>query len=327
MSGVIWAAAFLLFFVVLPPLAVLLRMTSRRKPADFDENPAVMDHTPYEPWRQEILAAAKVFRKRPFERVGIQARDGVSLRGAWYPGGPKTALLIHGYSSTPVNNFAPLAERLLSEGWSVLMPDTRGHGESGGRVTFGLREAEDALRWAEWADARADCGAIMVCGISMGGAAVNLASDGPWPGKVRVLVSDAGYFSVLKQMETMPWKSAVLKWILIPGLTLFAAPVLGVSFREDGRKHLARARIPMCFLTGTADRSVLPETVEEAYAACGAEKKLIRAEGAPHTLAFLAGGEDVREELFGFIGQWMEPGETGRRAAGRNPDHTEPRDP
>jgi hypothetical protein len=67
--------------------------------------------------------------------------------------------------------------------------------------------------------------------------------------------------------------------------------------------------------------------VEEAYAACGAEKKLIRAEGAPHTLAFLAGGEEVREELFGFIGQWMEPGETGRRAAGRNPDHTEPRDP
>lgn len=309
MVGVIVAAGICaVLFIVIPSLVVLLRLTGHRNPENFDENPGAMDGTPYEPWRGEILARIRTVRQAAAEEVSLRAADGVTLKARWIPGGPRTALLIHGYNSTPLNNFAPLASALLAEGWSVLMPFTRGHGESGGRVTFGLREAEDVRRWAEWVCERAECGSLMVYGISLGAAAVNFASAGPWPAGVRVLVSEAGYTCVRKQMREMPGMSALLGRVLTPWMVFFARPVLGSDFREDGQARLRMARKPMCFLTGTRDETVLPETVEQAYEACGAEKMLLKAENAPHTLAFLAGGETVRKELLAFINHWMETG-------------------
>ena len=44
-----------------------------------------------------------------------------------------------------------LARLLVENHYTVLAPDSRGHGESGGElVTHGLREAGDVHRWVDW---------------------------------------------------------------------------------------------------------------------------------------------------------------------------------
>src|SRR5579864_8742317 len=43
------------------------------------------------------------------------------------------------------------ARLMLAHGYSVLLPDARAHGESGGRIaTYGLLEADDIHRWISW---------------------------------------------------------------------------------------------------------------------------------------------------------------------------------
>ena len=289
-------------FLVLPAFFCSVYLTAHRTPADFDQNPAGMNGTPYEPWRDVILEKVDRLRRAPCEEVRIHASDGTPLCAQWYHRGPRTVILMHGYRSTPINNFFAAAEAFLDEGWSVLMPYMRGHGKSGGRTAMGLREADDAVSWAQWADSQPGCTGIVLYGVSMGGAAVTFASDRDWPDTVRVLVVDAGYDHTERQIRGLKEFRYTPRWALIPLMRRCFRWLLGVDITAtNGLDALAHATRPMVFIEGTKDTTVLPETVETSYRACSSPKLLLKAEGAPHTLSFLIGGTGLKESLFAFI--------------------------
>ncbi len=295
-------------FIVLPALTLMIGLTRRRTPLDFDTRPSVMDHTPYEPWKDILLEKMKDFRSRSYREVHISAADQTALAANWYPGGEKTAILFHGYNSTPINNFSAIATTFLDEGWSVLIPFMRGHSKSEGRTTLGLKEASDVILWANWVNDQVPCTDIIVYGISMGGAAIHFASADAWPEKVRVLVSESGYYSVERQMKGLKDMKWLPKSLLVPIMGAFARALLKIEIKTDGLARLRRTKVPMCFIAGLKDESVAPDIVETAWQACGAEKVFLKAENAPHTLAFLAGGEPLKTALFNFINKHMENG-------------------
>jgi fermentation-respiration switch protein FrsA (DUF1100 family) len=77
--------------------------------------------------------------------------------------------VLHGIGDSRVGSagFAPI---FLQDGYSVLLPDSRGHGASEGKfVTYGLLEKHDTLAWAEWMR-RAGCVKLYGLGESLGAA-------------------------------------------------------------------------------------------------------------------------------------------------------------
>ena len=80
--------------------------------------------------------------------VAISANDGAALKGWWFrPAFPNgnCVLVLHGIGDSHVGTagFAPM---FLEKGYSVLVPDSRGHGASGGAfVTYGLLENKTSL--------------------------------------------------------------------------------------------------------------------------------------------------------------------------------------
>src|SRR2546428_3551530 len=71
------------------------------------------------------------------EDVSFESRDGIPLKGWWFAvaGADRAAVLVHGRGRNRINStFHPdgIARMLLSHGYSVLLFDLRGHGESGG---------------------------------------------------------------------------------------------------------------------------------------------------------------------------------------------------
>ena len=302
------AAGCYVIFAALPALLLLLYLNRHRSPVDFDTDPSVMSGTQYEAFSDEILIDIKKFKKASWETATIKAPDNITLSGLFHHSGSRTAILLHGYSSTPFNNFPSLGISLIENGWSVLLPFMRGHGPSGGRTTFGIKEANDALLWAEWAEKTHPQSEIIVYGMSMGGACINYASDANWPGNVKALIVDSGYYRVKDQMYSMPQMNSFIGILLIPLIGFYSKLLFGSDISSDARKPLASAKLPMCFIEGTADRSVPPESVEKAYFACGSEKTLLKAAGAAHTLAFLTGGENLLTGLFGFIDRYTNNG-------------------
>jgi len=83
--------------------------------------------------------------------VSISASDGSRLRG-WLAS-PANAngdavILLHGVGDNRQGMFG-FAELFLSKGFAVLLPDSRGQGESGGDFpTYGVKETDDVHRFS-----------------------------------------------------------------------------------------------------------------------------------------------------------------------------------
>jgi len=105
--------------------------------------------------------------------VAITTSDHVQLL-AWYirplQENGNTVLLLHGLGDNRLG-MTGYAEILLKHGYSVLMPDARAHGTSGGDVaTYGLLERDDVRHWFEWLQTKAHPHCIFGLGESMGAA-------------------------------------------------------------------------------------------------------------------------------------------------------------
>ncbi|MBM3795120.1 MAG: alpha/beta hydrolase [Acidobacteria bacterium] len=116
--------------------------------------------------------AAREATDAEVERVEVRAMDGTPLR-AWLLHNPekwsgRAALVLHGFVDTRAAMLQHAA-MLLRQGFAVLAPDSRGHGESGGReVTFGLRESADVRTWGDWLCTRLGVESFVGLGQSMG---------------------------------------------------------------------------------------------------------------------------------------------------------------
>ncbi len=129
-----------------------------------------------------------------YEEVALPARtDGLQI-AAWYiPSGEnqRAIVLVHGYNNSRTNGFldefVSFASRLHAAGFSVMMIDLRGHGESAGaRFTFGIKERRDVLGAVDWLESRGYLpGKIGVLGYSLGaGSIIGAAAEEPDIGAV-----------------------------------------------------------------------------------------------------------------------------------------------
>jgi hypothetical protein len=85
--------------------------------------------------------------------VQVTARDGIVLR-AWLfqPDKPNgdAVVVLHVIADSRASQVG-LAKMFLAHGYTVLTPDSRAHGESGGDLaTYGLLESNDVHRWVSW---------------------------------------------------------------------------------------------------------------------------------------------------------------------------------
>jgi hypothetical protein len=105
--------------------------------------------------------------------VDITARDGARLRASLFT--PKqwngdAVLVLHGISDSRGSEIG-FAHLFLARGYTVLTPDNRAQGESGGDfVTYGVLEAEDVHRWVSWLIDETHPHRIYGLGESLGGA-------------------------------------------------------------------------------------------------------------------------------------------------------------
>jgi len=90
-----------------------------------------------------------------FVDVSISTQDAITLR-AWLivPSHPNhdAVLLLHGLGDNRLG-MTGYAQLFLAHGYTVLMPDSRAHGTSGGQLaTYGLLERNDIHLWAHFLD-------------------------------------------------------------------------------------------------------------------------------------------------------------------------------
>ncbi len=122
------------------------------------------------------------YMPHPGERIVFEGASGTPLVGLWFqhPAPKGAVLLVHGIGAEKVQ-FLPAVRVLVQRGYHVFTYDQRNHGESGGlSCTLGIVESEDLRRAWDLLRERTRGAPIrrVVMGISMGGAAAQLALPG-----------------------------------------------------------------------------------------------------------------------------------------------------
>jgi pimeloyl-ACP methyl ester carboxylesterase len=144
-----------------------------------------------------------------YEDLIIPARtDGLNI-AAWYipsEENQRVIILVHGSNNSRTNGFldkfVEFASNLPKAGFSVMMIDLRGHGESAdARFTFGIKERRDVLGAVDWLESRGYLpGKIGVLGYSLGGGAIiGAAAEEPDIGAVWADSLYADFKPVLEQ--------------------------------------------------------------------------------------------------------------------------------
>lgn len=230
------------------------------------------------------------------EAVSFTAADGLTLKGWWFAAPSpreRAVVIVHGKDQTRVDSSfdgGRIARLLLARGYSALLFDLRGHGESEGlRWGLGKQEALDVAAAVDLAASKANVprSRVAVVAESMGAGSAMLALDrvpdvGP-------MVLDSVYTSATTVIDEVgPSVSGLPSWFT-PGMVLMARTFFGldVDAVEPIREVRERPERAFLFIRCDGDKTVAPHHGAEMKAAsANPATELWTAQGCGHVKAF-----------------------------------------
>lgn len=252
--------------------------------------------------RAPVVAAAS------YEDITLRTSDGLTLRGWYFPTpGDRAAVIVHGKDSNRLEGGEKserMTDFLMAEGYSVVLFDMRGHGNSeGDRFSLGYLERRDLAAAIEFLLARGFAEErIALIGISMG-AGVALQELLVHPG-VGAVVADSAYASARALVEENLERTAGVPSWFTPGFLLWTR----IAFGLDGdavrpidavRAHPERA---ILFIHCTADELIGVHHVNELRAAStNSASDLWLVQPCPHARAFNHHPVEYQERMLAFL--------------------------
>jgi len=244
------------------------------------------------------------------EDVSLTAADGAVMK-AWFvrppEGNGEAVVLLHGIADNRVS-IVGFSEMFLRRGYAVLMPDSRGQGESGGTIaTYGVRERDDVRRWVGWVRERAP-GCTYLLGESMG-AAIGLEATAVTPELCAVAVESPYSLSRTVSYERLGWMThtptalwTTLGRPVVSIAILYARWVYG-DYAADAEPMIAvqRTSVPTLLIAGTADHNILMHHAQDLERVCASHCELWIVPGADHGGATTVAHEEFERRVLGWF--------------------------
>lgn len=185
-----------------------------------------------------------------YEEVSFRTADGLILRGWLFSAGSDRAVIIvHGRNGTRSSETTDgIARLLLGAGYSVLVFDLRGHGESEGeRFSLGQHERKDVAAAVDQLVARGlRPGRVALLGVSMGAAvALQAVALRPDAGPV---VADSSYAEARSIVDESAPSVTGLPSPFTPGMLLAARVLFDLDVDAASPLAVVRAHPQRAFL-------------------------------------------------------------------------------
>lgn len=239
--------------------------------------------------------------------VQLESTDRLTLKAAWVESPSFTGqcvLTLHGAGGWRARShrFLPW---LLPAGYSVLSPDLRAQGESGGEtVTYGLLEQHDTLVWTKWMRAHG-CRSIYGMGESLG-ASVLIMAAALEATAFDAIVAECAFADLLQAAEERARGQfhlpAPLAAMAVSGGSLYVRTTQGLDFHQASPVHsIAKLNIPILLIHGLGDTRTPPAHSQQLAAANPAHVQLWLVPGAKHVGAYTAAPADFRQRVLEFL--------------------------
>src|ERR1700719_2077250 len=215
--------------------------------------------------RQSAEATAARFGATLLD-VSVTTNDGSHLQG-WFARPAKangdSVILLHGVGDNR-EGMMGFAELFLSNGFAVLVPDSRAEGESGGDFpTYGLKESNDVHRWFEWLVMQQQPKCVFGMGESMG-AAILLQSVEKENRFCAVVAESSftsfrqiAYVRVGQFSHTGTWLGRIVLRPAVETAFLYGRLTRGINLADASpERSVVGSRVPILLIHGLADMNI-----------------------------------------------------------------------
>jgi dipeptidyl aminopeptidase/acylaminoacyl peptidase len=253
--------------------------------------------------------------------VSITATDGSHLQG-WFARPAKAngdaVILLHGVGDNR-QGMMGFAELFLSNGFAVLVPDSRAEGESDGAFpTYGLKESNDVHRWFEWLVIQQHPNCVFGMGESMG-AAILLQSVEKENRFCAVIAESSfasfrqiAYVRVGQFFHTGAWLGRMALRPAVELAFLYGRATRGINLADASpERSVVGSRVPILLIHGLADDNIPPQQSERIREHDPGEIVLWEVPLAGHCGAVNAAGQEFNTRVLG----WFTSHDRGYSAA------------
>ncbi len=236
------------------------------------------------------------------ENVSFASRiDRLTLRGWYFPSGDHCIVVVSGGGQNrvdPVVGTLVMARDMVAKGYSVLLFDQRGRGESDGRALPLIHVQRDIGAAVDFARSRGHS-RVSVIGFSAGAAASLTAAEG-----ITALVLDNCFASISEMIVTEAvlrgWP-AFLARVARPGMLLMTRIVHGEKF-VNPEDRIGDVDCPVLIVHGEADEDVPVSNAYRLYnASRDSTSELWTVPNAGHCLAYRSNPAGYVERITAFL--------------------------
>lgn len=244
------------------------------------------------------------------EETTIVSEDGLNLWGKLYfqqEESDKWVIIAHGYTSSH-EDVQPIALNFYNQGYNVLTPDMRAHGNSEGKyIGMGWLDRKDMLLWIDYVLSLDSNSQIVLYGESMGGATVMMTSGEDLPSNVKAIVEDCGYTSVQEMFEAQLYERFGLPSFPILNVAEIVTEIRAkYNFHEaSALEQVKKSKTPILFTHGGNDTYVPTEMVYRLYEAANCEKDILVIDGAGHGSAPDVDPTTYYDKVFSFLDKYI----------------------
>lgn len=266
-----------------------------------------MLHWGNEAFEKHNYADAAWFEQSDRVRLEITSFDGLKLVAYYLPHEESKGivLMMHGFHSLPMRDFASIARFYYDHGYSICLPYQRTHGESEGTyITYGVKERYDIRDWVAELNERYGLeNDIWVHGISMGCATVLMGSGFEYPFNVRGIIADCGFTSPYDIIHfVLKYRKIPLPTVMVNVGDFYAKLFAKFSLHDYSTvKALSVNETPLLFIHGTADTFVPSYMTLANFEATHAPKELLLVDDAIHAMSFYTNEEQYGQAVLSFM--------------------------
>jgi len=267
-------------------------------------------HPPRRPLSAEEIAAVHEAVPAELVDVSITVPDGTLLRGWMIK--PKqfngdAAILLHGLGDNRLG-MVGYAQLLLDHGYTVLLPDARAHGLSGGQLaTYGLLERNDIHQWLAFLKTETHPHCIYGFGASMGAAEL-LQSLDTHPDFCAIAAESSfanfreiAYDRMAQPFHTGPWLGRTLFRPVVEIAFLRARWKYGLDMQKvSPEQSIAHSNVPVLLIHGQIDRNI-PVRHARLIHAHDPQTVLWEVSNADHCGAFSAAPKEFEHRLISWF--------------------------
>jgi dipeptidyl aminopeptidase/acylaminoacyl peptidase len=240
--------------------------------------------------------------------VSVISFDGTHLQG-WFIRPARfmgnAVILFHGIGDNR-QGMLGFAELFLSHGYSVLLPDSRGLGLSGGLPTYGSEERNDVRQWYGWLASHEQPRCIYGMGESMG-AAIMLQAIKEVPFCAVVAESpfanfrDIAYIRVGQFFYSGDWVGRIILRPAVDFAFHYCRLKYGVSLSDiSPEMAVVGNRVPILLIHGMSDSNIPLQQSERIFQRSPRSIKFWKVPDANHCGAMSADRQEFERRVLGW---------------------------